>query len=68
MWILGRPLTAVIETVTEITQSCFPATGTYPALGSGDGAAGKDVALESQAPLLRPAQTYTQVSPVLMAQ
>ena len=45
------------------SQSCFSATGTHPALGSGDGAAGDEVDLESQAPLLRPAQTYTQVSP-----
>lgn len=47
------------------SQSSFSATGTHPALGSGDGAAGKDD-LQSQAPLFRPIQTCTQVSlPVL---
>lgn len=30
--------------------------GTHPALGSGDGTAGNEDALVSQAPLLRPAQ------------
>lgn len=40
------------------SQSCFFAAGTHPALGSGDGTAGKDD-LESQAPLFRPTQTYT---------
>lgn len=44
------------------SHSCFPAAGTHPALGSGDGAAGREDDLESQTPLFRPAQTNTQVS------
>lgn len=47
----------------HISQGWSCTAGTHPALGSGDGAAEGDLA--SQAPRLRPAQTYTQVSPQL---
>lgn len=62
MWIPGSSAHSSDGDHTLNSQSCFSATGTYPALGSGDGAAGEEVDLESQAPLFRPAQTYTQVS------